>query len=207
MLLFSLNDDILNGKGLAYEKYVLEKLYDIYDIKEGYLWKNVPNNILEETGILYENNGKKIKPRYKEKNSKYNILLDTGIDIICKLEDDTILLVQCKAYSSKISQKHLSGFYRTILDSVLLNGNEKKIVGLIVHTSSLSDIITTSYSYSSKIIQDIYIPFDGYTDNKKKRNIINIYINFHHISFKVNFYMFWFIFIIYTIVSNKLYNK
>lgn len=207
MLLFSLNDDILNGKGLAYEKFVLDKLYDIYDIKEGYLWKNVPNNILMETGILYENDGKKIKPRYKEKNSKYNILLDTGIDIICKLEDDTILLVQCKAYSSKISQKHLSGFYRTILDSVLLNGNEKKIVGLIVHTSSLSDIITTSYSYSSKIIQDIYIPFDGYTDNKKKRSIINIYINFNHISFKVNFYMFWFIFITYTIVSNKLYNK
>lgn len=192
------NSSIINTmKGYDYEKYVLDNLNNHYDIKEGYLWKDVPDELLIEAGILLEYNTKKIKKRYSnKKNYNYNILIDTGIDIICKLHNDTILLVQCKAYSSTISQKHLSGFYRTILDSVLINGNNNKIKGVIVHTSSLSEIITTSYSYCDELIKDIYMPFydDRYIDVKKKKNI-NFYINLNFfITYKFNLFLFLFIF-------------
>lgn len=195
------NSSFINTmKGIEYEKYVLEKLYNYYEIKEGYLWKDVPDELLIEAGILLEYNTKKVKKRYSnKKNYNYNILIDTGIDIICKLKDNTILLVQCKAYSSIISQKHLSGFYRTLLDSVLINGNNK-IRGLLVHTSSLSEIIKTSYSYSNELIKDIYLPFydDRYIDVKKKKSI-NLYINLNFfITYKFNIFIFLFIILLFT---------
>lgn len=188
------NSSLINTKGNHYEKYVLDKLYDYFDIKEAYLWKYIPDELLIEAGILLEYNTKKIKKRYSnKKNYNFNILIDTGIDIICKLNDDTILLVQCKAYTSIISQKHLSGFYRTLLDCVLINNNKKKIKGIIVHTSSLSEIITASYSYSDELVKDIYMPFydDRYIDLKKNKHI-NIYINFN---FFITYIFLFFIFI------------
>jgi len=146
-------------RGLEYEKFVLKELHKYYEIKEAYLWKYVPDNLLIEAGILLEEPEKRIKKRYSNNlKRRYNILHDCGIDIICKLNDDTIVLVQCKAYSSMIYQKHLSGFYRTLLDSILYN-DKNKIIGLIVHTSKLCDIIKTSYSFKSGIIQDIYLDF------------------------------------------------
>lgn len=188
-----------NNKGFAYEKYVIDNLHNYYDIKESYLWKYVPDELLIESGILVEDYNRTIKKRYltRHKNNNYNILIDTGVDIICKLKDETILLVQCKAYSSIISQKHLSGFYRTILDSILLNNDKNKIKGLIVHTSSLSEIITGSFSYKQDVIKELYLPFDCYMDHKKKKNI-NIFINLNFIiTYKINIVIFFFIIIIY----------
>jgi len=199
-------ENINNIKGLAYEKYVYNYLYTIYDIKEAYLWKNVPEYLLIETGIILEND-KKIKKRYSYRFSNHNILLDTGIDIICKLTDNTILLVQCKAYSSIVSQRHLSGFYRTLLDCLLLSkNNKKKIIGLIVHTSSLSEIITTSYSYTSKYIQSIYIPYDEY--KIKKYTYFNIYIadNIFNIKIQLNIIILLILLIIYYIFIRNYYH-
>ena len=94
-------------RGLEYEKFVLKELHKYYEIKEAYLWKYVPDNLLIEAGILLEEPEKRIKKRYSNNlKRRYNILHDCGIDIICKLNDDTIVLVQCKAYSSMIYQKH-----------------------------------------------------------------------------------------------------
>ncbi len=155
-------------KGHEYEKYVLEELNNHYDIKEGYLWKNVPDNLLIDAGIIGENELYNIKNNINKHNKSYrnfNILLDTGIDIICRLKNNSILLVQCKAYSSIISQKHLSGFFRTLLDCILQKKNN--IIGIIVHTSSVSELITSSYCYKSGLITDIYIPF---TKPEKKQN-------------------------------------
>lgn len=182
-------------KGYKYERYVLEELKKIYKIKEGYLWKNIPDKLLIESGIIIENDLNKIKNKYQNINKSYrnyNVLLDTGIDIICKLENNTILLIQCKAYSSVISQKHLSGFFRIILDSYLINKREKKITGLIVHTSSISDIITTSYCYKYNIITSMYIPFEKKYRRPKnplqKYKNINIIINFN--LFMINIFIF-----------------
>ena len=92
----------------------------------------------------------------------YNVFLDTGIDIICKLENNDIILVQCKAYNSIISQKHLSGFFRTLLDCYIINLQKKhnyNISGLIVHTSEISPLIKDSYSYKSNLVNELHIPF------------------------------------------------
>jgi hypothetical protein len=150
-------------KGYEYEKHVLSHINNIYDIKEAYLWKYVPDNLLIESGIIIDNDLQNIKEIYNIKNKtkrNYNILFDTGIDIICKLKDNTIILIQSKAYSSIVSQKHLAGFFRTLLDSYLINQNkDNKIIGLICHTSSVSDLIKSSYCYKNNIISDLYIPF------------------------------------------------
>jgi hypothetical protein len=149
-------------KGFQYEKYVLKKLKEYYDILEIYLWKDVPDYLLIETGIILNNDLINIKDKYKTNKyyRNYNVLLDTGIDIICKLKNSDILLVQCKAYNSIISQKHLSGFFRTLLDCYIINRNNNNIKGLIVHTSEVSDLIKESYCYKEHIISDLFIPFN-----------------------------------------------
>ena len=149
-------------KGFQYEKFVLKKLKEYYDILEIYLWKDVPDYLLIETGIILNNDLINIKDKYRTNKyyRNYNVLLDTGIDIICKLKNNDILLVQCKAYNSIISQKHLSGFFRTLLDCYIINKNKDNIKGLIVHTSEVSDLIKESYCYKEHIISDLYIPFN-----------------------------------------------
>lgn len=157
-------------KGFQYELYVLNKLKDYYNIKEIYLWKNVPDYLLIESGIILNNDLKNIKEKYKTNKyyRNYNVLLDTGIDIICKLTNNDIILIQCKAYNSIISQKHLSGFFRTLLDCYIINKNKNyNIKGLVVHTSSLSDLIKDSYCYKENIISDLFIPFHK-VNNKNK---------------------------------------
>jgi len=174
-------------KGLDYEKFVLEQLNKYYDIKNAYLWKHVPYNLLVEANIIVNDDNYTVKQRYKMHNRNYNVLLDTGIDIICKLNNGNIILVQCKAYTnSVVSQKHLSGFYRTLLDSIIFNKNHNRkysITGLIVHTTSISDIITSSYCYNQQIIRDLYIPMEyeeeqtTSTNKLKGYKDITFYIN------------------------------
>ena len=107
-------------KGFQYEKYVVKKLKDYYDIVEIYLWKDVPDYLLIESGIILNNDLINIKEKYKTNKyyRNYNVLLDTGIDIICKLKNNNIILIQCKAYNSIISQKHL---YLYIFNRIFLH--------------------------------------------------------------------------------------
>jgi hypothetical protein len=171
-------------KGFHYEKYVVKKLRDYYDIAEIYLWKDVPDYLLIESGIILSNDLINVKDKYKtnEVYRNYNVLLDTGIDIIFKLNNGEIYLVQCKAYNSIISQKHLSGFFRTLLDCYIITKNKPRdscepsdpvsqvkfnIKGLIVHTSSISGLIKESYCYKEKIVNEIYIPFNSKSPKNK----------------------------------------
>jgi hypothetical protein len=155
-------------KGYEYEQYVLGRLHKFYDIKEIYLWKNVPYELLEEASIVIDNNNSKAGERLK-------FLLDTGIDLVAKTHANDILLVQCKCYQHRcISQKNLGGFYRILLDALIYNSmNNKKInvIGLIAHSNYLSDIITSSYCYKLGIVREIYIPFasNKFVKNKLKR--------------------------------------
>lgn len=177
-------------KGFQYEKYVVKKLREYYDIYEIYLWKDVPDHLLINSGIILSNDLITIKDKYNTNKyyRNYNVLLDTGIDIIFKTTDNYIYLVQCKAYNSIISQKHLSGFFRTLLDCYVINNkknsiNKNNIKGLIVHTSSISDLIKESYCYKENIITDIYIPFYSKCPKNKlmkyKRISVIFMINFN----------------------------
>ena len=171
-------------KGFHYEKYVVNKLRDYYDIAEIYLWKDVPDYLLIESGIILSNDLVNVKDKYKtnEVYRNYNVLLDTGIDIIFKLNSNDIYLVQCKAYNSIISQKHLSGFFRTLLDCYIITKNKHRdtrdhcdpcgqikfnIKGLIVHTSSISGLIKESYCYKENIVNELYIPFNSKSPKNK----------------------------------------
>jgi hypothetical protein len=98
--------------------------------------------------------------------------LDTGIDIVFTTTDNHIYLVQCKAYNSIISQKHLSGFFRILLDTYIIDKNKDIIRGLIVHTSEISDIIKESYCYKEKIISELYLPFHLTASLTSRKRII-----------------------------------
>ena len=197
------------AKGYQYEEYVLSILHQFYDIKEAYLWKNVPYRLFLEASIIVDDDCMNIKNRYKtyESNIRFKVLLDTGIDIVAKLKNGDILLIQCKCYQHRcISQKNLGGFYRTILDSILHNKYSRKkttIYGVIAHSNYISDIITSSYSYKKGIIKDIFIPYDNenneqvFIQNKLKRykdivfivNTILVLINIICIAFQYyNYY-------------------
>jgi hypothetical protein len=165
-------------RGYLYEEYVLVNLHKFYDIQEIYLWKNVPYRLFVEASIITD---------YKrEKDSaatRFKFLMDTGIDLVAKLQNGDILLIQCKCYQNRcISQKNLGGFYRILLDTLMYNkANNKhvKVIGVIAHSNVLSDIITSSYSYTHGIVQDVYIPFEADMQNetpklKKYKDIVFI---------------------------------
>jgi len=184
-------------KGYYYEEYVLSILNQFYDVKEAYLWKNVPYRLFLEASIIVDDENKNVKSRYKTyvSNIRFKVLLDTGIDIIAKLKNNDILLIQCKCYQHRcISQKNLGGFYRTVLDTFIYNKiNNRKIgiYGVIAHSNFLSDIITSSYSYKKGIIKDLFIPYENvktqqeFVPNKLKKykdvafviNILLVLIN------------------------------
>jgi len=85
-------------KGYQYEQYVLAVLHKFYDIEEIYLWKNVPYQLLVESSIIIDDDNMNVKDRYitTAKNMRFKVLLDTGIDLVAKLKNNDILLVQCK---------------------------------------------------------------------------------------------------------------
>jgi len=93
--------------GEEYEKYILNIIKDKY--KECYLWKDIPNNTLDDR--FYKN---KI------------ICDDIGCDIIGVKNDDTIDYIQCKNYSTtgidnNICICDLAGFYNFIAENSINN--------------------------------------------------------------------------------------
>ena len=168
-------------KGYEYEQYCLGMLCKFYDIDEVYLWKNVPYSLFLESSIIIDDDAVNVKDRYKcgNQNMRFKVLLDTGIDIVGKLKNGDILLVQCKCYQHRcISQMNLGGFYRILMDALMYNKNNKKkvnVIGVIAHSNYLSDIITSSYCYKKGIVRDVFIPYDcevcteTFIQNKLKR--------------------------------------
>jgi hypothetical protein len=161
-------------KGYEYELYVKNKLRDYYDIAEIYMWEEVPDDLLIISGIITSDDLDIVRRKYRRNKYKRNsnILLDTGIDIVFTTKDNRIYLVQCKAYNSIISQKHLSGFFRILLDTYIIHKNKDIIRGLIVHTSEISDIIKESYCYKENIIRELYLPFHLSTSRTERTKII-----------------------------------
>lgn len=170
-------------RGYAYEQYCLMNLHKFYDIEEIYLWKNVPYQLFVEASIIIEYEKGK-----DNRMTRFKFLMDTGIDLVAKLKNNDILLVQCKCYQHRcISQKNLGGFYRILLDTLMYNKITKKktnVIGLIAHSNCLSDIITSSYCYKQGIVQDVYIPFES--DPNEKTFIQNKLKRYKDIVFIIN---------------------
>lgn len=179
-------------KGYEYEQYVLGMLHKFYDIEEIYLWKNVPYRLFLESSIIIDDDDMSIKDRYmtNPKNMRFKVLLDTGIDLVAKLKNNDILLVQCKCYHHRcISQKNLGGFYRILLDALMYNKINKKktnVIGVIAHSNYLSDIITSSYCYKKGIVHDVFIPFEVENESNTQTLIQNKLKRYKDIVFFIN---------------------
>jgi len=96
-------------KGTEYEIYI--KKYLENDQIKTWLWKDIPENILRDAGILGDWN----KHRLIRKENKINSIPDTGCDILMKNEKEYIL-IQCKNFTTNsVTIQHLAGFYMMVV--------------------------------------------------------------------------------------------
>ena len=119
-------------KGYKYEVFV--KNYIINNLnKEAYLWKDIPEKILIDSGLIHSQNENRLKR--KEKLIDNNPLIDVGIDILQK-DEDNFTFVQCKnGYKSGLIIEDLAGFYMQMSNHINVNGH-------VYYTSKLSRNIT-----------------------------------------------------------------
>ena len=105
-------------KGDKYEIQIRD--YIINDLnKQAYLWKDTPETILIDNGIIGSHN----ENRLRRKENINNPLQDTGIDII-QMEWNGCALVQCKSgYKSGVTMKDLAGFMCWMSTLEQLNGS------------------------------------------------------------------------------------
>lgn len=161
-------------KGTAYELYITEHLNQ-FENQIAWMWKKTPEKILREIGIINEWNEHRLQRKiykiiqYKILNNEpiteeENILMDTGVDIILK-KDNEYIFIQCKNYSSPfyVDVNHLGGFYSMIIHY------EKK--GILYYTSKLSSNIKNKKN--TNWIEYINKPFENEKDFTEKyiRNI------------------------------------
>ena len=96
-------------KGTEYEIYI--KKYLENDQTKTWLWKDIPEYILRDAGILGDWN----KHRLIRKENKINSIPDTGCDILMKNEKE-YKLIQCKNFTTNsVTIQHLAGFYMMVV--------------------------------------------------------------------------------------------
>jgi superfamily II DNA or RNA helicase len=96
-------------KGTAYEIYIKKFLEN--NQTKTWLWKDIPENILRDAGILGDWN----KHRLIRKENKINSIPDTGCDILLKNENEYIF-IQCKNFTTNsVTIQHLAGFYMMVV--------------------------------------------------------------------------------------------
>ena len=115
-------------KGDEYEVFVKNYITNNLN-KEAYLWKDIPEKILIDSGLIHSQNENRLKR--KEKLIDNNPLIDVGIDILQK-DEDNFTFVQCKnGYKSGLRIDDLGGFYMMMLNHSHMNGH-------VYYTSKLS---------------------------------------------------------------------
>ena len=118
-------------KGDLYEIQIRD--YIINELNNpAYLWKDTPETILIENGIIGSHNSN----RLIRKENKINPVRDTGVDVI-QIENNKCSLVQCKnGYGKGLRMEDLAGFNAWIsaLDT---------LKGYVYYTNKLSSNITS----------------------------------------------------------------
>lgn len=80
------------------------------DVVDAWLWKDIPECVLENAGILYEFE-KTRKQRRKAWDEGAHCLPDTETDILAIKSKQPHVLIQAKNYSETVHQADLAGFY------------------------------------------------------------------------------------------------
>ena len=118
-------------KGYKYEVFVKNHIINNLN-KEAYLWKDIPEKILIDSKLIHSHNENRLKRKEKLNN---NPLIDVGIDILQK-DEDNFTFVQCKnGYKSGLIIEDLAGFYMQMFNHINVNGH-------VYYTSKLSRNIT-----------------------------------------------------------------
>jgi superfamily II DNA or RNA helicase len=115
-------------KGDEYEVFVKNHIINNLN-KEAYLWKDIPEKILIDSGLIHSQNENRLKR--KEKLIDNNPLIDVGFDLL-QINENNYTGVQCKnGYKSGLIIKDLGGFYMMMLNHSNMNGH-------VYYTSKLS---------------------------------------------------------------------
>ena len=105
-------------RGSSYERQVRNYLAIQPDCEQVWLWKDTPERVLEEAGIIKDFDKQRIK-RKQIWDSREHHVRDTGVDIVVKSlvqSESTFHLVQAKCYTDhKVNQDDLAGFFRHLL--------------------------------------------------------------------------------------------
>ena len=114
-------------KGREYEEYINSCLNKLPITKESYLWKDVPEQILYDAGLITNYNEYRLKRKTFKKNPfKENTLQDVGIDIVRVTRKDKIDFIQCNNYKHSL-KVNLAGFWM-----IMTKYNEKD--GYVYHS-------------------------------------------------------------------------
>lgn len=97
-------------KGAEYERQIRDHLLMQPDVVNAWLWKDIPEFVLEDSGILYD--FEKTRKQRRKAWETEHCLPDTGTDILAIKTDQPHLLLQAKNYDGTVQQADLAGFYR-----------------------------------------------------------------------------------------------
>ncbi len=117
-------------KGAGYERQIRDYLLTQPDIIDAWLWKDIPESVLEQAGILYDFE-KTRKQRKKAWDSGAHCLPDTGTDILAIKQEQLHTLYQAKNYAGTVQQADLAGFYRMQLIFDLPGEIPNKVSGVV----------------------------------------------------------------------------
>jgi predicted helicase len=106
------------------------------------LWGTVPEQDLIDAGLITDINEHRLRRlqvlRGIVDGSENNVLRDTGIDLVVRKHDGTIMLQQLKDMVGSVDLKDLSGFLSSLLYVLRRENKDVDVKGTIVHTSKLS---------------------------------------------------------------------
>jgi predicted helicase len=124
-------------KGTLYEVFIKDYL-EKQNLNNNYwLWKDVPELELRKASILGEWNLFRFNRKRNNQIAKEeNKLIDTGIDVLAKTNDEYII-IQCKNYAENnyVTVLDLAGFFMMV--------NHYELKGIVFYTSKLSSHITS----------------------------------------------------------------
>ena len=100
-------------KGNIYEEYVYNYINNTFNNKTAYLWKNVPDFILFNSGLIDNIDDCRIN-----RDTCKNYIHDIGIDII-QIDNETnkISFIQCKNYEGTLCIHDLAGYFAIMAQS------------------------------------------------------------------------------------------
>ena len=97
-------------KGADYERQIRDHLLLQPDVVNAWLWKDIPESVLEDAGILYD--FEKTRKQRRKAWETEHCLPDTGTDILAIKTDQPHVLLQAKNFNGTVQQADLAGFYR-----------------------------------------------------------------------------------------------